>query len=69
MIPEFFSSKEAITNYTPQASDWVATLIHTGRNLEDAWDKRCQAIEEIRKHCSLPEYVDPLPSVPSTRLK
>jgi len=69
LIPGFFGSTEAITNYRPGASDWIATLINTGENLEEAWDRRCQVLREIGKHCFLSEYVDPSPSLPSTRSK
>jgi pyrrolysine biosynthesis protein PylC len=43
----FFDADEAITNYAPGRTDWVATLITTGRNLDHAWRNRCRVIHNI----------------------
>ena len=69
LVPGFFGSDEAITNYALGASEWVATVIHAGKTFEEAWDKRCRTIEKIREHFSLLEYLDPSPSIPSIRSK
>lgn len=45
---DFFGADEAITNYAPGKTHWVATLITTGADLYEAWDKRCAAVEGIR---------------------
>jgi len=59
---DFFGADEALTDFTPGCSSWVATLIITGDSREEAWDKRCQAIKDIRAHFELSLYVDPIPN-------
>lgn len=44
---DFFGADEAITNYIPGKSHWVATLIITGTDRQAAWEKRCEAIRRI----------------------
>jgi len=58
---DFFGADEAISNYKPEKSNWVATLISTGVNKEEAWQKRDHAIDEIKRHCSVNSYLDPSP--------
>lgn len=45
--PGFFGADEAITNYVPGSTDWVATLIITGGDREQAWRNRCRVINNI----------------------
>ncbi|WP_319403636.1 3-methylornithine--L-lysine ligase PylC [uncultured Anaeromusa sp.] len=45
----FFGVDEALTNYQPGADCWEATLITTGTNREEAWEKRCAAIAAIQE--------------------
>ena len=59
---DFFGADEALTDFAPGCSSWVATLIITGDSREEAWDKRCQAIKDIRDHFELSLYVDPIPN-------
>lgn len=59
----FFGADEAITNYLPGVGEWVATLIITGPNREQAWDTRCQVIERIRNELELSQYVDQQPAL------
>ena len=47
---DFFGADEAITNYSPGQSPWIATLINSGPNLAEAWQKRHQIIKNIRDH-------------------
>lgn len=46
---DFFGVDEALTNYQPGAACWEATLITTGTNREEAWEKRCAAIAAIQE--------------------
>jgi len=55
---DFFGADEAITDFAPGCSPWVATLITTGNNREEAWGKRCQVIRDIRDYFKLSLYVD-----------
>lgn len=43
----FFGADEAITNFTPDRKEWVATLIITAGNPVEAWDKRNTVIKNI----------------------
>ncbi|WP_227765917.1 3-methylornithine--L-lysine ligase PylC [Zhaonella formicivorans] len=58
---DFFGADEAITNYLPGKDAWVATLIVTGENRREAWEKRCEVIARISKELRLGRYVDPSP--------
>lgn len=57
---DFFGADEVITNYEPGRDEWVATLISSGVDRQDAWDRRCRAIEEIRRWFGLGAYYDPM---------
>ncbi|MDD2498304.1 MAG: 3-methylornithine--L-lysine ligase PylC [Desulfitobacteriaceae bacterium] len=43
----FFGADEALTNYEPGKTNWVATLINTGISLADAWEKRSRVLKNI----------------------
>lgn len=58
---EFFGAQEAMTNYDPHKNEWVATLMVTGSDLEDAWNRRQRVIAEIRDRCGLTRYLDESP--------
>jgi pyrrolysine biosynthesis protein PylC len=58
---DFFGADEAITDRAPGRSEWVATLIATGGDAEQAWRRRCDAIEAIRHAHDLDECRDPEP--------
>ena len=58
----FFGADEAITNYEPHRTEWVATLIVAAESRNKAWKKRCGVIEQIRTSCSLSAYIDPSPA-------
>jgi pyrrolysine biosynthesis protein PylC len=45
---DFFGAEEALTDYVSGSTSWVATLIITGKDRSQAWEKRCQVIENIR---------------------
>ena len=50
---DFFGADEAITNYAPGKNSWTATLINSGANLSEAWEKRQQIIKNIREYLNL----------------
>jgi len=58
IVEEFFGVNEAITNYTPGRSEWVATLITSGTDRGEAWDRREEAIRDIRRKFELSMYYD-----------
>ncbi len=45
---DFFGADEALTDYVCGSTSWVATLIITGDDRSQAWEKRCRVIENIR---------------------
>lgn len=61
LIPEFFGCDEAITDYQPGKKEWVATLINIGNTREEAWKKRCAAIDRISKELHIDNYIDLYP--------
>jgi len=63
----FFGADEALTNFAPGRSSWVATLIITGNSREEAWARRCEVIKDIRDYFGLSVYHDsaPVDSVPN----
>ncbi len=58
---DFFGANEAITNYTPGRSKWVATLIVSEKSREMTWEKRNRVISDIRQHFNLDLYQDLVP--------
>jgi len=58
---DFYGADEAINRPPGGSADWVATLIVTGRDREEAWRRRCSAIEAIRRRHGLTDYADPEP--------
>ena len=49
----FFGADEAITNYRPGSEEWVAMLIVSGADRQDAWARRCRVVAEIRERFGL----------------
>ncbi len=43
-----FGADEVITNFRPRLNEWVATLIHKGKNTEEVLGKKQQTYENIR---------------------
>lgn len=58
---DFFGSEEVITNYEPGKAHWAATLICTGADQREAWEKRCGVIRRIGAEFGVREYIDPVP--------
>ncbi|MCK4764615.1 MAG: 3-methylornithine--L-lysine ligase PylC [Candidatus Aminicenantes bacterium] len=48
--PGFFGADEAIGDYAEGKRDWVATLIVSGADCEEAWNKRNAVIKNIKQH-------------------
>jgi pyrrolysine biosynthesis protein PylC len=58
---DFFGADEAVTDYIPKKTRWVATLICTGADLDEAWQRRNEVVSTIRQHLGPVEYSDPSP--------
>jgi len=58
VVEEFFGANEAITNYRPGRDEWVATLIFSATDREEAWSRREGAIRDIRRKFGLSIYRD-----------
>jgi pyrrolysine biosynthesis protein PylC len=58
----FFGAQEALTNYRPGQSCWVATLIILGEDLQAAQVLREEVLDTIRQKLGITEYLDPVPS-------
>ena len=67
ILDDFFGADEAITSYRPGHDEWVATLIISGADKEDAWTRRCRVIKEIRGRFGLGACLDPGPDDGPTR--
>jgi 3-methylornithine--L-lysine ligase len=46
-IPDFFGADEALTNYRPGSKSWMATLIITGADMDEALARRNDTIARI----------------------
>jgi len=61
---DFFGADEAITNFAPGKDRWVATLIFSGANRDQAWKKRTRSIAEIVRRLGIKEVIDTQPERP-----
>ena len=59
---DFFGADEALTNFAPGCSSWVAILIITGDSREEAWGRRCEVIKDIGDFFGLSVYHDSAPA-------
>jgi pyrrolysine biosynthesis protein PylC len=57
----FFGADEAITTFEPGKDQWAATLIFSGKNRYQAWEKRNHCIAQIIRRQGINEVVDPQP--------
>ena len=55
---DFFGADEAITNFTTGRNNWVATLIISALDRNQAWEKRNTVIKTIRKKFGLDYMCD-----------
>jgi len=62
LYEHFFGADEALTDFAPGHLPWVATLIITGDSREEAWNRRCLVIEDIKDYFGLSVYSDPIPN-------
>lgn len=60
---DFFGAQEALTNYRPGRTMWVATLIMVGQDLGEATALREQVMANIRQSCGIATYSDSAPPV------
>ena len=58
---DFFGAEEALTSYAPEISDWVATLMVKGSDLNHARERRDRVIGTIRSRFGLAIYEDESP--------
>jgi pyrrolysine biosynthesis protein PylC len=63
LCQDFFGAQEALTNYRPGRSNWVATLIMQGKDLHEARIFRDTVMNNIRQSCNITCYSDPIPSL------
>lgn len=49
-VSGFFGADVGLTNFSESRFPWVATLMITGENRKQAWQKRCQVIEKISRY-------------------
>jgi pyrrolysine biosynthesis protein PylC len=59
---DFFGVDEAITDYAPGRTDWVATLIVTGADRAETKRRHDETVAAIRRTCGLSDYRDPEPT-------
>ncbi len=57
-LSNFFGAEEALTNFLPSSENWVATLITTGRNREEAFAKRDEVLTRIARELNLKRGCD-----------
>jgi len=60
---DFFGAQEALTNYRPGRTTWVATLIMVGQDLGKATALRERVLANIRQSCGITTYSDMAPPV------
>lgn len=65
-IPGFFGADTALTDYAAGKTHWVATLIFSGADLREAWERREATIADLRRRFKLDRYLDPSPPAPPT---
>ena len=55
---DFFGAEEAISNFSKDKEEWVATLIITGKDRDQAWIRRCKVIQNIMQQYGIEDCVD-----------
>ena len=56
---DFFEADEAITDYADGKDRWIATLICSGGDVNEAWERRNASVSAIRRRFHIDRYVDP----------
>ena len=59
---DFWGADEALTNYKPGRDPWVATLIFSGSDRQQAREKRDGCIADIAKRFRIAAVIDSNPS-------
>jgi pyrrolysine biosynthesis protein PylC len=59
--PGLFGADDVLSNYAPGRREWVATLIVAAVDLEQAWARRWEVIQEIMGQTGAWRYRDPEP--------
>ncbi|MCQ2078878.1 MAG: 3-methylornithine--L-lysine ligase PylC [archaeon] len=62
-VEGFFGADEAITDYRSGKAEWRCTVIHTGKDFQDALWKKKQFITSVMESCDLDEYIDRAPEM------
>ena len=62
LYEDFFGADEAISNYREDQQEWVATIIVTGKDRQEAWQRRCAVIKNIMDKCGISQYQDLTPA-------
>lgn len=61
LLPEFFGSDEALTNYRPGRQSWQATMIYAADNRKELQFKRNRTLESIRGQFRLSRMIESIP--------
>ncbi len=61
LYEDFFGAEEAISNFSADKDEWVATLIIAGKDRNEAWSKRCAVIRNIIKRHGINDCIDLYP--------
>lgn len=58
-----FGSDLSISDYKKGSHEWRATLIFTGKDLDDTQARYCKAVKEMVEECGASAYIDETPEV------
>ena len=58
---DFFGADEAITNFSPNRDEWVATLIFCENSREAVWEKTNSVISDLKKRFQADKVLDLVP--------
>jgi pyrrolysine biosynthesis protein PylC len=61
LVSGFFGADEALTDFRPGRPDWVATLIVSGADRREAWQRRRAVLAAIRQRLNLPGHSNSTP--------
>lgn len=63
IFEDFFGAEEAISNFSKDKEEWVATLMITDKDRNEAWVRRCSVIQNIMEQYGIHDYVDLYPQI------
>jgi pyrrolysine biosynthesis protein PylC len=61
LVAGFCGADEALTDHRPGKSRWVATLIVSGADRREAWQRRRAVLEAVRRQWDLPVHTNSRP--------